>query len=46
MTTSATCKSRSTSLATADQLKQKVEELQALISSNKSDITSLQNRVG
>ena len=29
-------------LATADQLKQKVEELQALISSNKSDITSLQ----
>ena len=29
-------------LATADQLSQKVAELQALISSNKSDITSLQ----
>ena len=29
-------------LATADQLSQKVTELQALISSNKSDITSLQ----
>ena len=32
-------------LATADQLKQKVEELQALISSNKSDITSLQTEL-
>ena len=32
-------------LATADQLKQKVEELQALISSNKSDITSLQSEL-
>ena len=32
-------------LATADQLKQKVEELQALISSNKSDINSLQTEL-
>ena len=32
-------------LATADQLKQKVEELQVLISSNKSDITSLQTEL-
>ena len=32
-------------LATADQLSQKVTELQALISSNKSDITSLQTKV-
>lgn len=32
-------------LATADQLSQKVAELQALISSNKSDITSLQTKV-
>ena len=33
-------------LATADQLSQKVAELQALISSNKSDITSLQEKLG
>ena len=32
-------------LATADQLSQKVAELQALISSNKSDITSLQSEL-
>ena len=32
-------------LATADQLSQKVAELQALISSNKSDITSLQTEL-
>ena len=32
-------------LATADQLSQKVAELQALISSNKSDITSLQAKL-
>ena len=32
-------------LATADQLSQKVEELRALISSNKSDITSLQSEL-
>ena len=32
-------------LATADQLAQKVSELQALISSNKSDITSLQSEL-
>lgn len=32
-------------LATADQLAQKVAELQALISSNKSDITSLQSEL-
>ena len=32
-------------LATADQLKEKVSELQALISSNKSDITSLQTEL-
>lgn len=32
-------------LATADQLSQKVSELQALISSNKSDITSLQSEL-
>ena len=32
-------------LATADQLSQKVAELQALISSNKSDITSVQTKV-
>ena len=32
-------------LATADQLLQKVAELQALISSNKSDITSLQSEL-
>ena len=32
-------------LATADQLSQKVTELQALISSNKSDITSLQTEL-